>query len=787
MIKRCFILLGLWMSLIAGAMGQSTFSGTGLWSDPARWSSGVPTSATNAIIANNASCTVDMAAEAASLSIAGGANNTTLAISGSNSLAVGGGITINAPTANNISKIIDAGSGTLTAASMTMATTTANSRDCILSISTGSVSIAGNIAMNGIFARNHIDWSGNGALVVGGNMTGGGLTMGANGAVEYAGAGAQTAGGAYTYNNMSVTGGGTVSIGGNTTVNGNLTVASGTLVFGAFTTSVADTTSISGTLQITSATGTKTFVGPVVINSGGTWENTANEAVVFQGGLTHDGASFISGTGAQIFNTNSQSIAGSSPLSFSGIVAIVGAITITNQHSAGIDIIGNLTGSIAGSTWLNASGSTLSAGAAVLVTGALTATADPNTVIYNGGGAQTVKTATYHNLIINKSGGTATMTNSTVNNNFEVLSGTAAIGNVAFTVLDTTVIAATLNITNAGGAKSFGGVVTIQPGGVWNNSSNSPITFQGGLMHDGTTFTSGSGIQTFNTNPQQVGGTVPITIQNLTVTGVTLTNTGTLTVTTSLAGTGTMANAALQVLNINFTGTPAITGLDATASGNTVSYGAGGAQTMRATDYYHLALATSGVKTFESGTTTLAGMLTLGGIVTTDATTNSSMVAYVGTSAQSITSMTYFDLTISNAGTKTATGSITVANNFNNSTLCDMVTETLSIGGTRSNSGTIFFAGETNGLSFDSGIVEYNGTSAQAPAGQTIALGIYNNLLISNDAAKRITGGLVHTLSGLTVGSVVTLNVASDGALQVDGDLTNDGTLTNDGLITVGN
>ncbi|MBI4417512.1 MAG: hypothetical protein HY563_01965, partial [Ignavibacteriales bacterium] len=139
MTRRFSISLVSLIVLTGAALGQSTFSGTGLWSDPARWSAGVPTAATDATIANNATCTVDIAAVAASLSIAGGANNTTLTISGSNSLTIGGSVTINAPTANNINKIIDVSAGSLSAASLSMATTTANSRDCILSISTGTV------------------------------------------------------------------------------------------------------------------------------------------------------------------------------------------------------------------------------------------------------------------------------------------------------------------------------------------------------------------------------------------------------------------------------------------------------------------------------------------------------------------------------------------------------------------------------------------------------------------------------------------------------------------------
>jgi hypothetical protein len=115
-----------------------------------------------------------------------------------------------------------------------------------------------------------------------------------------------------------------------------------------------------------------------------------------------------------------------------------------------------------------------------------------------------------------------------------------------------------------------------------------------------------------------------------------------------------------------------------------------------------------------------------------------------------------------------------------------MGTFTLSITGTRTNNGTMQFAGETNGLHFSGGTVEYNGTSVQAPAGQTVALGTYANLLFTNNAVKRILGGTVRTQSNLTIGSIISLSVESTGTLQVDVNLDIQGSITNNGTINVG-
>jgi hypothetical protein len=149
--------------------------------------------------------------------------------------------------------------------------------------------------------------------------------------------------------------------------------------------------------------------------------------------------------------------------------------------------------------------------------------------------------------------------------------------------------------------------------------------------------------------------------------------------------------------------------------------------------------------------------------------------------------MTYYDLSVTGVVAKSAQGDITVTNNFSNASTFSMGTFALSVGGTKTNTGTMQFAGETNGLVFGDGTVEYNGTSAQAPGGQTITLGTYGNLLLSGSATKRVAGGLVYSQSGLVIGAPVTVVVASDGTLHVDGDLENQGSLTNDGNIEVGN
>ncbi|MRX42041.1 hypothetical protein GJU43_22420, partial [Flavobacterium sp. LC2016-23] len=177
--------------------------------------------------------------------------------------------------------------------------------------------------------------------------------------------------------------------------------------------------------------------------------------------------------------------------------------------------------------------------------------------------------------------------------------GTLSVAGFDITISGTTSVTGTLIHSSNTGTKTYVGLVTINSGGFWNNSSNTGVIFRGGITNNGT-FTSGSGVHTFNTNNQSLNGN--LSIPKVTVTGVSLTNTSTsnLTVATALVGTGTLVNSG--TLNIG-AATVAITTLTATAAGNTVNYN-GAAQTIKSTSYYDLTFTGSGTKTF--GTTTVA-------------------------------------------------------------------------------------------------------------------------------------------------------------------------------------
>jgi hypothetical protein len=226
------------------------------------------------------------------------------------------------------------------------------------------------------------------------------------------------------------------------------------------------------------------------------------------------------------------------------------------------------------------------------------------------GGASGASVPVVGDNVFIEGGYTVTVNIASACTNLSIASGSALnVGGFNFTVNGTTTIDGTLSFTNTPGTKTFIGLVTVNSSGIWNNNIvNAAIIFRGGISNSGT-FNSGTGIYTFSTSNQALTGI--LSIPSVTVTGVTLTNNGTLTVGTALGGTGRLTQGINSTLNLG--GTSAITTLTASNTGNTVNF-SGTSQTVNVSSYYNLTISGSGNKT-------MAGDITVGGTLNLSAGT----------------------------------------------------------------------------------------------------------------------------------------------------------------------
>jgi subtilisin family serine protease len=468
---------------------------------------------------------------------------------------------------------------------------------------------------------------------------------------------------------LDMTNGGTIQVGNNNWATTNLTFTpgSGTIIWadtGGNSTIPAGLTTfnnlnIASTGRVVTLGAAITMNGNLLISAGTLDVSSSNFAVIVKGNFTNNGT-FTPRSGTVTLNgTEAQTIGGTkSPTTFrtltinksSGTAALGVNITISANLtvSAGTFDLSTFTAprTALGGTLTVASGATLKIGGTnTLPASYFTHTFNATSTIEYNGAAQTVSNENYAgNLTLSGSGIKTLRTGTTtIGGNF-TLSGAATATTVAGLTIngnliigdDTTFTLAgfaltvagatslgdgtsgTLNINSATGAKTFAGLVTVNTGGAWNNSGNSAVTFRGGITSSGS-FSAGSGVQTFNTNAQALTGT--FSIPNVTVTGITLTNNGTLTVTSSLIGTGGLTNTDTGILNINFAGVAGITTLTAAASGNTVNYGYNGAQTIFPTNYHNLTTNTGGTITLAADLT-VNGNLTIGSGTTLDVSTS---------------------------------------------------------------------------------------------------------------------------------------------------------------------
>ena len=243
-----------------------TASVSGPWNNTVTWGgSPVPTSGDDITINSGVTVTVGSGLSAACNSInfttgISGPASITLA-AGTSSLTVGGAVTIQQQAGGGSSNQIDVGAGTLTAASVALSATTDASRPSQILISSGTVTVSGNISSSGTASR--ITFSGAGRLNAGGTFMSGssGTFTPSSGTVNFNAAGVQTVG-AYAFNDLMLSGSGDKS-----------------LPAGA---SLAGTLSITGTAKASVAAGQNLSVDTLNLGgqgtANGTWGSTSSPA-----------------------------------------------------------------------------------------------------------------------------------------------------------------------------------------------------------------------------------------------------------------------------------------------------------------------------------------------------------------------------------------------------------------------------------------------------------------------------------------------------------------------------
>ena len=561
--------------------------------------------------------------------------------------------------------------------------------------------------------------------------------------VEYNGNSAQTILGETYYNLKINCSGYTATLGGTTVINGYLQIENGSTFDPAGQAlTVNGATNVIGTLLDATNAGVNTFAGLVTINSGAIWNSSVVTTVgnmIFKNGINNLGTF---SAGAATFNTNSQSITGISAISS---VTVNGAGIVLSPDQAF-----TISTALAGTGGFRVHSLGLILRGTTTITTLDASTNAPNLVEYNGTANQTVKGTTYSNLRINCNGFVARLGAATTINGYLLVESGATFQPARFnlTANGVTNIYGTFGESGAGGTDLFKGKVTIYAGGSWNFTVAETPFFEGGLEFNGTTFVSGSGTYTFQTNNQIIGGTQPVTITGaVTITAITLTNASTtgITIMGALGGTGTFLQGLNSIVSLGNTNT--ITTFNVTTNTpNTVYYCGTVAQSIRTLSYYNLYISGTSIKTLSAGTTSVSNSLNV----------------ISGTLQMANRILNVTGSTTISAGGTINDNSTTGTNTFNNLTIEGIWTSTGNESYTI-NGDLVINAGAS--ITSGTGIYTFAGSSKTISG--TVSNAIFNNINITGSYTNtaNITSGTTLSGAGIFVNGI-------NGTLKIAGSLT---------------
>jgi hypothetical protein len=166
-----------------------------------------------------------------------------------------------------------------------------------------------------------------------------------------------------------------------------------------------------------------TITGGFILD--GTWSGAGTISLTTSGDSLY-GTGSMTGTSILEIAGSNKAIASTANLQLKQ-VSILSGETLNNK---GIVTIDSLIGAAANSTFVNFPGSTLIINGPLLQTGLLNVSNCPNTVIYNGTVAQTIKPTTYCSIIMNNNGLKTASSNFDTNGDLTInLNSNLTIGN----------------------------------------------------------------------------------------------------------------------------------------------------------------------------------------------------------------------------------------------------------------------------------------------------------------------------------------------------------------------
>lgn len=242
-----------------------------------------------------------------------------------------------------------------------------------------------------------------------------------------------------------------------------LTVGGNVTLFGTGTFNAPGTLKVQGELEISAST---TASGDVIINGGltvpvGVTYTQSAGSLTISGDINVNGTLDIGsgvtvsldGITSEIAGTGSIVTASGGSINLSGIKTIapdavltLGSATTSTtvalaadaivNNTGSVTVYGNITGGNASSTWINNAGSTLNITGTLLSTGILNAETSPNTVNYNGNGAQTIKSPyTSYYVLQASNSGTKTISSDLPVDSLLLITGSAIVDESSYIIL----------------------------------------------------------------------------------------------------------------------------------------------------------------------------------------------------------------------------------------------------------------------------------------------------------------------------------------------------------------